>query len=37
MTNYYQNLAASDPEVFAAVQNETRRQHGGEKITQLDS
>jgi glycine hydroxymethyltransferase len=29
MTNYYQNLAASDPEVFAAVQNETRRQHEG--------
>ena len=29
MTNYYQNLAATDPEVFAAVQNETRRQHEG--------
>ena len=29
MTNYYQSLAAADPEVFAAVQNETRRQHEG--------
>jgi glycine hydroxymethyltransferase len=29
MMNYYQHLAASDPEVFAAVQNETRRQHEG--------
>ncbi len=29
MTNYYQNLAAYDPDVFAAVQNETRRQHEG--------
>ena len=27
--NHYQNLAASDPEIYQAIQNETRRQHEG--------
>lgn len=27
--NHYRSLAASDPEIFSAIQNETRRQHEG--------
>src|ERR1044072_5622057 len=29
MTNHYRSLAEADPEVYAAIQNETRRQHEG--------
>jgi glycine hydroxymethyltransferase len=29
MNNHYRSLAAADPEIYAAIQNETRRQHEG--------
>jgi glycine hydroxymethyltransferase len=29
MNNHYRSLAEADPEVYAAIQNETRRQHEG--------
>ena len=27
--NHYRSLADSDPEIYAAIQHETRRQHAG--------
>src|SRR5262245_21341003 len=29
MNNHYRSLAEADPEIYAAIQNETRRQHEG--------